>query len=102
MITIINSSSSMDLPEHNVVALLIEETTNQNESQQIKSKQNYCHFLVRGESQSTLGKTSQTRAENQQTQPMYSVKDGIEPGPHWWKASALTTGPTVLSDIIII
>ena len=36
MITIINSSSPMDLPEHNVVALLIEETTNQTESQQSK------------------------------------------------------------------
>ena len=21
---------------------------------------------------------------------------GIEPGPHWWKASALTTAPTLL------
>ena len=103
MITIINnSSSSMDLPEHNVVALLIEETTNQTESQQIKSKKNYCYFLVRGESRSTLGKTSQSRAENKQTQPIYSVKDGIEPGTYWWKASARTTGPTVLSDIIII
>ena len=101
MITIINSSS-LDLPKHTVVALLIEETTNQTESQQIKSKQNYCYFLVRGESRSTLGKTSQSRAENKQTQPIYSVKDGIEPGTYWWKASARTTGPTVLSDIIII
>ena len=23
---------------------------------------------------------------------------GIEPGPHWWKASALTTTPTLLPD----
>ena len=23
---------------------------------------------------------------------------GIEPGTHWWKASALTTAPTLLPD----
>ena len=57
MITIINSSSPMDLPEHNVVAILIEETTNQTESQQSK-----IIVLARGESQSTLGKTSQSRS----------------------------------------
>ena len=52
MTTITNSSSSMDLPEHNVVALLIEETTNQTESQQIKSKENYCYFFgERGKSE---------------------------------------------------
>ena len=37
MITIIKSSS-LDLPKHTVVALLIEETTNQTESNQIKAK----------------------------------------------------------------
>ena len=25
----------------------------------------------------------------------------IEPGPHWWKASALTTRPTLPPEIII-
>ena len=48
------------------MALLIEETTNQTESQQIK-----CWFLVRGENRSTRGKTSQSRVENQQTQPTH-------------------------------
>ena len=32
--------------------------------------------------------------ENQQTQPTSCL--GIDPGPHWWKASALTTAPTLL------
>ena len=25
----------------------------------------------------------------------------IEPGPHWWKASALTTAPTLLSKVLV-
>ena len=27
----------------------------------------------------------------QQTQPTYDVSPRIEPTPHWWEASALTT-----------
>ena len=47
-----------------IVALLIEDTTNQTEitTNQIK-------FLVRGENRNTQGKTSQRRVQNQQTQP---------------------------------
>ena len=26
---------------------------------------------------------------------------GIEPGPHWWEASALTTAPSLLPDSIV-
>ena len=33
-------------------------------------------MLVRGENQSTQGKTSQSREENQQTQPTYDVRSG--------------------------
>ena len=28
--------------------------------------------------------------------PLMTPSLGIEPGPHWWKASALTTTPTLL------
>ena len=42
-------------------------------------------------------KTSRSRVENQQqTQPTYDAGSGMEPGPHWWEASALTTAPTLL------
>ena len=27
---------------------------------------------------------------------------GIEPGTHWWEASALTTAPTLLPQVIIL
>ena len=56
-------------------------------------------FLRRGENRSTRRKTSRSkveRLENQQTQPTYDAGAGIEPGTHWWKASALTTAPTPL------
>ena len=26
---------------------------------------------------------------------------GIEPGPHWWKASALTTAPSLLPPLLL-
>ena len=43
---------------------------------QHKSNQIKCWFLVRGENRSTRGKTSQSREENQQTQPTYDVRSG--------------------------
>ena len=50
-----------------------------------------CWFLRRGENRSTRGKTSRSREENQQqTQPHMTPGPGIEPGTHWWEASALT------------
>ena len=41
-----------------------------------------------------------SKDENQQqTQPTYDTGPGIEAGPHhWWKASALTTAPSLLSQ----
>jgi len=38
-----------------------------------KSNQIKCWFLMRGENRNTRGKTSQSRVENQQTQPTYDV-----------------------------
>ena len=55
-------------------------------------------FLMRGENRSPRGKTLLGRLENQQTQSTYFTRSAeIEPRPHWWKASALTTRPTLLN-----
>ena len=43
-------------------------------SNQHKSNQLKCWFLVRGENRSTRRKTSRSRGENQQTQPTYDVR----------------------------
>ena len=44
-------------------------------------------------------KNTRSRDENQQqTQP---TRPGIEPGPHWWEASALTTAPSLLPVIAL-
>jgi len=45
-------------------------------SDQIKSNQIKCWFLVRGENRSTRGKTSHSRVENQQTQSTYNAECG--------------------------
>ena len=42
----------------------------------IKSNLIKCRFLRRGENRSTLGKTSQSREESQQTLPTYDTKSG--------------------------
>ena len=56
-----------------IVALLIEETTNQAE---ITTNQLKCWFSVRGENRSTRGETSQSRVETQQIQPTYDGGSG--------------------------
>ena len=43
---------------------------------EIRANQIKCWFLRRGENRSTLGKTSRSRVENQQTQPTYGVESG--------------------------
>ena len=43
---------------------------------QIKSNQIKCWFLMRGENQSTQGKTSHGRVEDQQTQSTHDTKCG--------------------------
>ena len=51
---------------------------------------------MRGENQSIQAETSHGRVENQQTQSTCTTPSAeIEPGPRWWTASALTTGPTL-------
>ena len=47
-------------------------------------------------------KNPRSREENQQqTQPNphMTLRPGIELGPHWWEASALTTAPSLLPHI---
>ena len=50
-----------------------------------------CWFLWREENRTrrkTLGARTRT---NNKLNPHMTPGPGIEPGPHWWKASALTT-----------
>ena len=51
-----------------------------------------CWFLWREENRRTRRKTlgAETRTNNK-LNPHMTTKPGIEPGPHWWEASALTT-----------
>ena len=56
-----------------------------------------CWFLRREENRSTRRKTlgAETRTNNK-LNPHMTLSPGIEPGPHWWEASALTTVPSLL------
>ena len=57
-----------------------------------------CWFLRRGENRSTRRKKplgARTRTNNK-LNPHMTPGPGVEPGPHWWEASALTTAPSLL------
>ena len=54
-----------------------------------------CWFLVRGENRSTRGKTSHSITENQQTQSTFDAECGNRTRATLWKASSLTTKPTL-------
>jgi len=42
-------------------------------------------------------KNPRSREENQhKLNPLMASGPGIEPGPHWWEVSALTTAPSLL------
>ena len=45
---------------------------------------------------SNLGAGTRT---NNKLNPHMTPRPGIEPGPHWWEASALTTAPSLLPHI---
>ena len=57
-----------------------------------------CWFLWREENRSTRRKTlgAGTRTNNK-LNPHMTPRPGIEPGPHWWEASAPNTAPSLLS-----
>ena len=56
-----------------------------------------CWFLWREENRRTRRKALgvRTRTNNKFNPPM-TPRPGIEPRPHWWKARALTTAPSLL------
>ena len=41
---------------------------------------------------------ARTRTNNK-LNPHMTLSPGIEPGPHWWEASALATAPSLLPDM---
>jgi len=61
-----------------------------------------CWFLWREENRRTRRKTlgARTRTNNKPS-PHITLGSGIEPGPHWWEASALTTAPPLLPHVRI-
>ena len=57
-------------------------------------------FLWREENPSTLRKTLVAgKRKNKKLNPHTTLTPKIEPGPHWWEASALTTVSSLLNDI---
>ena len=54
-----------------------------------------------GKNRSIRRKTSQCRVENKLNSHM-TPDLRIEPGPHWWEASALTTVPSNVASIAIV
>ena len=67
---------------------------------EIKSTQTKSNVGFRGKglNLSIRRKTSQSRVENQQTQPTYDAEPGdrTQATLYWWKASVLTTTSTLL------
>ena len=60
-------------------------------------------FEEGGKKEYLVEKISRSNGENQQqTRPNMASTPGLEPGPHWWEASALTTEPPFLPYILII
>ena len=75
------------------MALLIEENTSQTESQQIKLSVGFWREEKTGEPRE---KPLRTEERTNELSPHMTVGQEIEAGPYWWKASALTTAPTLL------
>jgi len=55
--------------------------------------------LWREENRSTRRKTLGARREPTTNSTYIWHRAGIEPGPHWWEASALTTAPSLLPKL---
>ena len=75
------------------MALLIEGTTTQTESQQIKSN---VGFWWEGKTGVPGEKPLRTEWGTNKLNSHMAASQEIEPGPCWWKVSALTTAPTLL------
>ena len=61
----------------------------------MKVNQVKCWFLRRGETGVPGENLSVQRNNNNKLNPHMTPSPGIEPGPHWWEASALTTAPSL-------
>ena len=57
----------------------------------------YLGYGVPGEK--PLGGRTRT---NNKLNPHMTPSTGIEPGPHWWEASALTTAPSLLPSSLVL
>ena len=44
--------------------------------------------------------SEQRRAPTKKLNPHMASTPGFEPGPHWWKASALTTAPSLAPQVM--
>ena len=67
------------------------------------NKSNQMLVFEERENGSTRRKTSRSKVENQQKlNPHMTPGPGIEPGTHWWKASALNTAPILLSPVCFL
>ena len=67
-------------------------------------KSNQIKFWFLGEGKSGVPREKPLGAERRinKLSPLMTPSPGIEPRPHWWKASALTTAPTVLPTLFAI
>ena len=60
-----------------------------------KSNQIKCWFLMRGKTRVPGEKPLRAEYRTNKLNPHMTPSAEIEPRPHWWKASALTTRPTL-------
>jgi len=57
--------------------------------------------LRREENRRTRRKAVEERARtNNKLNPLMTPGPGFEPRPHWWKARALTTAPSLLPAVV--
>ena len=59
----------------------------------------FCRGRKTGEPGEKPALGARTRTNNK-LNPHMASGPGIEPGPHWWEANALTTAPSLLERII--
>ena len=89
----------------NLHITIIIQITNYKSNYQIpnyKSNQIKCWFLGEGKSGVPGEKPLGAERRINKLSPLMTPSPGIEPRPHWWKASALTTAPTVLPTLFAI
>ena len=56
-------------------------------------------FAERGEPEYPEKNLGAEKRTNNKLNPHMTSSPQIEPGPHWWKASALTTAPSLLPEL---